>query len=109
MKYLTPQQQNKQDIYKAADLAVEWQTAWRAFQAQPSKELARSVISKGETLLSEQERLVTKFQRSEYIKYRVLVAEDYLSKAQAGRIEPRSEALNQSTATQKLQKFLDGL
>lgn len=109
MKYLTPQQQRKQDIYKAADLSVEWQNAWKHFQAQPSKELARDVISKGEQLLGEQERLATPFYRKEYVTHRVLVAEDYLYKAQSGRIAPRPEALNQSETTQKLQKFLDGL
>lgn len=109
MKYLTPQQQRKQDIYKAADLSVDWQNTWKDFHTKPSAELARDVISKGEQLLGEQERLATPFYRKEYVNHRVLVAEDYLYKAQAGRIAPRSEALNQSEATQKLQKFLDGL
>lgn len=106
---LTPQQQHRQDIYKAADLASEWQNAWRDFQVQPTTDLARTVISKGEALLGEQERLSTQFQKRDYIKHRVLVAEDYLFKAKAGRIAPRAEQLNQSEATQKLQKFLDGL
>lgn len=100
--------QDRQDIYKAATLASEWQGVWKEYLEGPTPALARSVISKGNDLLAEQDRLSMNMQPPGYIKHRVLVAEDYLRKnnlTAAGR----AELMGQSEATQKLQKYLDGL
>lgn len=104
--------QDRQDIYKAATLASEWQGVWKEYLEGPTPALARSVISKGNDLLAEQDRLSLNMQPTGYIKHRVLVAENYLLKSGASKNDhdpARAGRLNQSEATQKLQKYLDGL
>lgn len=108
-KYLTPQQKQRQALYKAADLSVEWQNAWKDFMSSPSHPVAKSVINKGEALLEEQERLSMQFQKRDYIRHRILVAEDFLQKNDLKNNPDRHERMNQSDTTKKLQKWLDGL
>ena len=96
--------QDHQDIYKAAQLSSDWQSVWKDFLEAPTPALARSVVSKGNDLLAEQSRLAVTMQPSGYIKHRVLVAEDYLTKN-----SKQVATSAQSEATRKIQQLLDGL
>lgn len=67
-----------QRIHKAADLSVDWQDTWADFLKSKTPHKARAVITKGEALLKEQAELSLALKPRDYVRHRILVAENDL-------------------------------
>lgn len=78
MNIHNPRQQRAQRIHKAADLSVDWQDTWADFLQSKTPHKARAVITKGEALLKEQAELSLALKPRDYVRHRILVAENYL-------------------------------
>lgn len=78
MNITNPRQERAKRIHKAADLSVEWQQTWADFLDAKMPHKARAVVNKGEALLKEQAELSLALKPRDYVRHRILVAENYL-------------------------------
>jgi len=72
--------ETRKRMFDAAVIAGDYQNAWKNYMAEQNHHNAREVINLGETLLEKQYETGLSMQSPTYIRHRVLIAQDYLSK-----------------------------
>ena len=72
--------ETRKRMFDAAVIAGDYQNAWKNYMAEQNHHNAREVINLGETLLEKQYETGMSMQSPTYIRHRVLIAQDYLSK-----------------------------
>ena len=98
MAIINPQQEQRREIFKAAETASEYQDAWSNWLLGHTVNKAFEVISKGERLLIAQNETGLKMQDPDKVRHRIMVCKQFIEDSPqetkpSGRIMSEEEAI----------------